>query len=449
MRFSALLVLAASVARAQQVFTPDTPKEDEPKKLTVCDQVKFCNDFMTYVDQKLNSIYTGPISQYNMDGVAITSDNQLFARLQNPAPLKNNAGTIALFLTFYQDGIMKVNMQVDGEEPRFSISSTGIGVEWSQLTQVTNLVSHVKYLGTGVQLTFVSTDGLDTTVYFLQYKPFRILQYVNGVLTMIMNDHDTLQYASPDAPHDSYYVGGDQIITGYEIGLGFTLSSSYVYGIPQRNLDSFALPATTVNNPYRLFNTDQFDHPYGTADALYGSWPYLTAHSTDMDASVTWMNSSETYVSVSQTTNPVTQDPATMASFVSLGNKFEFFTFGSTNGPKRNQRLLSEVTGFPPIPPIHSLGYHYCKWEQNSADLMMTRNEEFTQYGFPVDVFWSDLYYTQEMEYFVFNRETWPLYKVQQLNEAIAEAKRRLVVINDPHIYVNEDYFVYARGMEI
>ena len=75
MRFSALLVLAASVARAQQVFTPDTPKEDEPKKLTVCEQVKFCNDFMTYVDQKLNSIYTGPISQYNMDSVAITSDN--------------------------------------------------------------------------------------------------------------------------------------------------------------------------------------------------------------------------------------------------------------------------------------------------------------------------------------------------------------------------------------
>lgn len=31
----------------------------------------------------------------------------------------------------------------------------------------------------------------------------------------------------------------------------------------------------------------------------------------------------------------------------------------------------------------------------------------------------------------------------------IAESKRRLVVINDPHIAVNEDYFVYARGMEI
>jgi hypothetical protein len=55
----------------------------------------------------------------------------------------------------------------------------------------------------------VSEDGLDTIVYFLQYKPFRILQYVNGILTMIVNDHDTLAYAAADAPHDSYYVGGD------------------------------------------------------------------------------------------------------------------------------------------------------------------------------------------------------------------------------------------------
>ena len=125
------------------------------------------------------------------------------------------------------------------------------------------------------------------------------------------------------------------------------------------------------------------------------------------------MNSSETHVGINLTTNPVTQEPATMASFVSLGNAFEFFIFGTTKGPKSNQRLLSEVTGYAPIPPIHALGYHYSKWEENSADLMMTRNEKFTTYGFPVDVLWSDVKYAQDYEYFVFNRETWPMYKVQ------------------------------------
>lgn len=55
------------------------------------------------------------------------------------------------------------------------------------------------------------------------------------------------------------------------------------------------------------------------------------------------------------------------------------------------------------MPPISSLGFHYCKYEENSADLMMLRDKEFTAHGFPVDVFWSDLYYTQDFEYFVFN----------------------------------------------
>lgn len=40
---------------------------------------------------------------------------------------------------------------------------------------------------------------------------------------------------------------------------------------------------------------------------------------------------------------------------------------------------------------------------------MIERNAEFTHYEFPVDVFWSDLFYTEEFEYFVFNKDTWPL----------------------------------------
>ena len=161
------------------------------------------------------------------------------------------------------------------------------------------------------------------------------------------------------------------------------------------------------------------------------------------------MNSSETYVSIDDTTNTVTGEPAVLGSFVSVGNKFEFFVFGSANGPKKNQKTLSELTGYPPLPPLHSLGFHYCKYEENSADLMIKRNAEFTHYGFPVDVFWSDLYYTQDFEYFVFNKDTWPLHKVEDLNAQIAASKRRLVMINDPHIKASEDYFVYKQGMDI
>jgi alpha-glucosidase (family GH31 glycosyl hydrolase) len=125
------------------------------------------------------------------------------------------------------------------------------------------------------------------------------------------------------------------------------------------------------------------------------------------------MNSSETYVQIFDTNNPYTTAFATNGAFKSIGGKFEFFLFGSASGPKQNHKYLTLLTGRPPMPPIVSLGFHYCKYEENSADLMILRNEEFTTYGFPVDTFWSDLYYTQDFEYFVFNNQTWPLEKVQ------------------------------------
>ena len=242
------------------------------------------------------------------------------------------------------------------------------------------------------------------------------MQYINGEIGMIINDYDTLMYSALDAPHNTYMLDQDEIITGYEIGMGFTLNASHVFGLPQRAADTFQLQPTGQDDAYRLFNQDKFDHPYGTNDPLYGSWPYLTGHSAKVDSSVAWMNSSETYVAIDESINPVTGKVSTLGSFTSIGNRFEFFVFGSSQGPKKNQKTLSELTGYAPLPSIHSLGFHYCKYEENSADLMMKRNWEFTHYEFPVDVFWSDLFYTQDFEYFIFNKDTWPLHKVEELN---------------------------------
>jgi alpha-glucosidase (family GH31 glycosyl hydrolase) len=149
----------------------------------------------------------------------------------------------------------------------------------------------------------------------------------------VINDTDDLRYAALDAPHDTYMNGNDQLIEGYEVGVGITLSTNYLFGLPQRAASTFKLKSG-VN--YRLFNQDKFDHPYGTLDPLYGSWPYLTGHSAIMDASIAWMNSSETYVHIDTTTNSITNETATLGSFISLGGKFEFFVFGTTSGPKQN-----------------------------------------------------------------------------------------------------------------
>jgi hypothetical protein len=36
--------------------------------------------------------------------------------------------------------------------------------------------------------------------------------------------------------------GNDQLIEGYEIGMGFTYASQYMYGLPQRAMNTTYLP---------------------------------------------------------------------------------------------------------------------------------------------------------------------------------------------------------------
>jgi alpha 1,3-glucosidase len=190
-----------------------------------------------------------------------------------------------------------------------------------------------------------------------------------------------------------------------------------------------------------------FDHPWGSTWPLYGSIPYLLGHSEAQDASVAWLNSAETWVDLFPYINSQEYGTGTHASFTSQGGAMEFFVFGSTLGPKAVNKALSELSGYAPIPSINSLGFHFCKWEYNSAEMLLERNDNFTAYGFPVDVLWSDIEYSENKQYFVFNQSSWPQLNLNRLNNAINKAGRRMVLIEDCHISYNTSYPVYVNGV--
>jgi hypothetical protein len=54
---------------------------------------------------------------------------------------------------------------------------------------------------------------------------------------MAINNDDSLRYASLDAPHNTYMDGTDQLIEGYEIGVGVTINAEHAFGLPQRASD--------------------------------------------------------------------------------------------------------------------------------------------------------------------------------------------------------------------
>jgi hypothetical protein len=56
---------------------------------------------------------------------------------------------------------MQVNLACPGEDDRFSISSTGIGVAWEQLVQVTDLASKTTIASDKTTVALQSSDGLN------------------------------------------------------------------------------------------------------------------------------------------------------------------------------------------------------------------------------------------------------------------------------------------------
>lgn len=83
---------------------------------------------------------------YAASNFVVTAENTITANLTNATPSDQQAASLTLQLKFYQEGIMQVNLACPGEDARFGISSTGIGVAWDQLVQVTDLASRTTTL---------------------------------------------------------------------------------------------------------------------------------------------------------------------------------------------------------------------------------------------------------------------------------------------------------------
>lgn len=64
----------------------------------------------------------------------------------------------------------------------------------------------------------------------------------------------------------------------------------------------------------------------------------------------------------------------------------------------------------------------------------MERDKNFEALGFPVDIHWMDIPYTDSYQYFKFDKMKFPLTEVNIMNAQIENHFRRIVVICDPHI---------------
>lgn len=261
--------------------------------------------------------------------------------------------------------------------------------------------------------------------YKIQLNPFRITQYVNGKNAIEMNSNDLMLFKRD----------GDSPI----VASSFTFHGSHLFGIPERP-DKLLLECTTDQEPYRLYNLDVFKHYPDTHKNLYGSIPYLQIHTPDFDAAVAWMNAADTYVDIRCYDQ---SDEQKIVTILSESGVLEFFFVGAKN-PGQQSEKLSKLTGFPVLHPLFALGYHYSQWTNISTQVLTDWHNGMEQHQIPFDTLWMDIGYTDNNRYFIFDQERFK--NLDLLVNQMERDKRRMVVITDPHIAMDNYYEVYKEG---
>ncbi len=89
----------------------------------------------------------------------------------------------------------------------------------------------------------------------------------------------------------------------------------HVFGLPQ-HADAFALRSTAAGDPYRLYNLDVFEYELNSPMALYGSIPFMLAHSANFSVGLLWLNAAETWVDIASTA--ASSDGGLLATFSSF-----------------------------------------------------------------------------------------------------------------------------------
>ena len=180
----------------------------------------------------------------------------------------------------------------------------------------------------------------------------------------------------------------------------------HVYGIPQ-HATRLDLPTTKgegalFDGPYRLYNSDVIRYPASSTMSLYGTIPFIQAHSVDSTVGVFVAVASETWVDIAHPTQLSTE-----THWVSESGILDVFLLPGPT-PDQVSYQYATLTGPTQLPPHWSLAYHQCRWSYVSSDDIRSVQRRFDEEDIPVDVFWLDIEYSEDYKYMIWDKRCFP-----------------------------------------
>ena len=203
-----------------------------------------------------------------------------------------------------------------------------------------------------------------------------------------------------------------------------------------------------------MWNTDTYGYPRGL-DPIYQSIGFYVAlrHEPPRPGTLTAApapargyayglfldNTSRTYFDMGKT------DPARV-TFGAAGGELDYYVFtgGRERTPKKVLGDYTDLTGRTPLPPLWALGNQQSRWSYYPEARVREVARGFRESKIPADVIYLDIDYMDGYRVFTWNRERFP--DPRKLISDLRAEGFRVVVIIDPGIKVDPNYFAYKDG---
>lgn len=423
-----------------------------------CDNSGFCFRNRHFANQiKSNDDYE---SKYSLDFDSLSvSSGQLSATILKELPNDLPAVEFPLAITILEGGSIHVKI----DEKRDQKSFSGKIVNYKRYDEAPKWAFKSNSLSSSNSSAVIESKSEDGNAYYqysfgdylfkFELDPFKITVSRQNEVQLIVNDQNLLniehfrtqsENKNHLAPEESDFdlfsdsfadAKDDTIPIGPEsIALDFTFNNyKKVYGIPE-HADSLVLKDTTSSDrPYRLYNVDIFEYETDSRMPMYGAIPFMLALKPGSSLGLFWVNSADTFVDIDKTSDA----ESTKTHWISENGVLEFIIMVGSTANEINKKY-GEITGYPQLPQLASLGYHQCRWNYNDEKDVLSINSLMDEHQIPYDYIWLDIEYTDSKKYFTWNKDTFP--NPERMLKELDHTDRNLVIIIDPHL--KTDYFI-------
>ncbi|MXV52792.1 DUF4968 domain-containing protein [Pedobacter sp. HMF7647] len=218
----------------------------------------------------------------------------------------------------------------------------------------------------------------------------------------------------------------------------------YVYATKKASAEEsfFGLGDKTANfnlRGKRLVNWNSDTYSFAKdQDPLYRSIPFYIGLSDETAYGIFFDNTFKSYFDFAHEDNGKT-------SFWADGGELQYYYI---HGPKMMDvvKRYHSLTGTHPMPPLWALGFHQCRWSYYPESKIKDLARNFRERKIPCDAIYLDIDYMDGYRCFTWNKKYFP--DPKRMVKELADDGFRTVVIIDPGIKVDDNYWVFREGKE-